>query len=90
MAEDEQPQDDFVDMSAKGNVMHYVVPSFPAFNAELVEVRLQWEEYREGLPPKLHLFDGFARNCEFLNHFLPAVAYVPLSFDCAFIIDVSI
>jgi len=92
MADDDRMYDDFVEVTvlAKGNTIHYVVPSFPVFNAELVEVKLQWEEYREGLPPELHVFDGFARKCENLDHPLPAIAYVEFSYDCAFIIHVSI
>ena len=92
MADEDKFSDDFVEVSVltKGNTLHYVVPSFPGFNAELVEVKLQWEEYHKGLLPELHVFDGFARNCENLDHPLPATAYVEFSYDCAFIIHVSI
>ena len=27
-----------------GSIIHYVVPSFPIYNAELVEIKVQWEE----------------------------------------------
>ena len=28
----------------RGTTFNYVVPSFPFFNADIVEVKLQWEE----------------------------------------------
>ena len=64
MANEVKLYDDFVEVTVltKGNTLHYVVPSSPVFNADLVEVKLQWEEYHEGLLPELHVFDGFARN----------------------------
>ena len=52
---------------AAGGLIHYVIPSFPVFNAKLREVKFQWEdEYG-----KIHVFDGFARHCNLLDHQLP-------------------
>ncbi|XP_065884179.1 uncharacterized protein [Dysidea avara] len=81
--------DDFVEitMLKKGDTIHYVVASFPVVKVELVEVKLQWEEYCEGLPPEIHVFDGFARSCPNIDHPLPAIAHVPFNYDCAFIIN---
>ena len=69
---------------AAGGLIHYVIPSFPVFSAMLREVKFQWEdEYG-----KIHVFNGFARHCNLLDHQLPAVAKVPYSYDNAFIIEV--
>ena len=27
-----------------GNTIHYTIPSFPVYSAELVEVKVQWED----------------------------------------------
>ena len=58
-----------------GNTIHYTIPSFPVYSAELVEVKEQWE-------------DAFARTCDLLDHQLPAIAEIPFSYDNAFIIEV--
>ena len=29
---------------AKGNAFKYIIPSFPVFNADIIQVKLQWEE----------------------------------------------
>lgn len=69
---------------AKGNTVDYVVPSFPVFSTRLTEVKLQWENC-EG---ELEVFDGFAHDCEALNHTLPAALKIPYGFQHAFIIEV--
>ena len=69
---------------AAGGLIHYVIPSFSVFNAVLREVKFHWEdEYG-----KIHVFDGFARHCNLLDHQLPAVAKVPYSYDNAFMFEV--
>ena len=67
-----------------GNTIHYTIPSFPVYSAELVEVKVQWED-EDG---SLLVFDAFARNCDLLDHQLPAIAEIPFSYDNAFIIEV--
>ena len=62
----------------------YVVPSFPIFKTTLQEVKLQWEE-PDGA---IHVFDGFARECELLDHLLPAVTKIMLNYENAFITEV--
>ena len=32
---------------AKGSMFNYIVPSFPVFNADIVEVKFQWEQVHE-------------------------------------------
>ena len=66
---------------SKGNTIHYTIPSFPVYSAE---VKVQWED-EDG---SLLVFDAFARNCDLLNHQLPAIAEIPFSYDNAFIIEV--
>ena len=56
-----------------GDLIQYTVPSFPVFKAMLREVKLKWEE--EGRT--IHVFDVFARDCDQLDHHLPAMAEVP-------------
>ena len=69
---------------ATGGLIHYVIPSFPVFNAVLREVKLQWmDEHGE-----IHVFDGFARHCQLLDHKLPVIAKVPVCYDNAFLIEV--
>ena len=70
----------------KGNNIEYVVPSFPVFAVELVEVKLQWED---GETAEVHVFDGFTRNCKEIDHPLPGKAKVYYSYKIAFIIEVS-
>ena len=62
----------------------YTIPSFPIYSSELVEVKVQWED-KDG---SLLMFDAFARNCDLLNHQLPAIAEIPFSYDNPFIIEV--
>ena len=67
--------DDFnveINVLVKGNTFLYVVPSFPIFKTTLQEVKLQWEEPGGAI----HIFDGFARECELLDHPLPAVTKI--------------
>ena len=66
------------------NTIHYTIPSFPVYSTELVEVKVQWED-KDG---SLLVFDAFARNCDLLDHQLPAIAEIPFSYDNAFIIEV--
>jgi len=73
----------------KGNTFNYVVPSFPIFNADIVKVKLQWEERCENGNSKDHVFDGFTRYSEDLDHPLPGIVHVEYSYDCAFMIEVS-
>lgn len=59
----------------KGNTFLYVVPSFPVFKAKLQEVKLQYTD-GEG---NIHMFDNFARKCNLMDHFLPAISRLPYS-----------
>ena len=45
-----------------GNLVHYIVPSFPVIQVTLRE--------KDGT---LHVFDAFARDCDLLNHPMPAI-----------------
>ena len=69
----------------KGKTFLYVVPSFPVYKATLQEVKLQYCDC-EG---KIHVFDGFVRKCDRIDHPLPAMARLPYSYENAFIIQVS-
>ena len=71
-------------MLAKGSTYNYIVPSFPVFNADIVEVQFQWEEVHKDESTKVHVFDGFARRCQDLDHPLPGIVRVEFSYDCAF------
>ena len=62
----------------------YVVPSFPIFKTTLQEVKLQWEE-PDGA---IHVFDGFARECELLDYLLSAVTKIMFNYENAFITEV--
>ena len=55
------------------DLIQYTVPSFPVFEAMLREVKLQWEEKDR----TVHVFDAFARDCDHLDHHLPAMVEVP-------------
>ena len=57
------------------------------FAVDLVEVKLQWEDGETG---EVHVFDGFTRNCEEIDHPLPGIVKVDYSYQNAFIIEVSI
>ena len=73
----------------KSTTFNYLVPSFPVFNADIIEVKLQWEEICEDGSTVLHVFEGFARNSEDLDHPLPGIVRIEYSYDCAFMIEVS-
>ena len=70
MAEGDELHEDFVLITilSKGDMIDYVVPSFPVFGAKLTEVKLQWDSYKG----EVMVFDGFARSCGALDHLLPA------------------
>ena len=74
MAEGDESLEDFVLIAAlaKGDMIEYVVPSFPVFVDKLTEVKLQWDS----CDGEVMVFDGFARSCEALDHLLPAVMKV--------------
>jgi len=54
---------------SKGSTIRYVVPSFPVYSAELMEMKV------ESIEPdgNVHVFDAFARKCDNLIHNLPAL-----------------
>ena len=59
---------------------------FPTqYKPVLREIKLCWEDQDDGT---VHYFDGFAHDTDLLDHLLPAVARLPVSFDNAFLIDV--
>ena len=60
-----------VTILTKSNTIEYVVPSFPVFAVELVEVKLQWEDGETG---EVHVFDGLTRNYKEIDHPLPGIA----------------
>ena len=86
MAEDDERSEDFVVLTilVKGCTFNYVVPSFSVFNVNLTEVKLQ----REDGDGEVHSFDGFARDCNEMDHPLPAVVKIYYSYENAFIIEV--
>ena len=88
MAEGEEEIADFVHVTAlaTGDEFQYVVSAFPVYKPMLKEVKLQWEEANG----TKHVFDGFARSTNLLDHHLPVVAKIFFSPDNAFIIDVCI
>ena len=69
---------------ATGDVIQYTVPSFPVFKATLREVKLQWDDEKK----TVHVFDAFARDCNLLDHYLPAIAVIRFNYENAFIIEV--
>ena len=75
-----------VEVLQTGSLLEYVVPSFPVFKPLIREAKFRWKDIEDGT---LHVFDGFVRECENLNHHLPAVARLPVSHDNAFLIEVS-
>ena len=86
----EELQYEILTVLAKGNAFKYVIPSFPVYDAKIIEVKLQWEEKCEDGSSKLHVFDGFAQLCEDLDHPLPGVmCIIKQRYDCAFMIEVS-
>jgi len=81
-------ESDFTEMTilSKGRAIEYVVPSFPVCKKILREVKLQWKDHAEDV---IHVFDGFAQDCEELNlHVVPAIARIFNRFDHAFVIEV--
>jgi len=78
-----------VTILAKGNTFNYVIPSFPVFNADIVELKLQREEICRDGSTKLHVFNGFARDSKDLDHPLPGMVCIEFSYNCAFMIEVS-
>lgn len=66
----------------KGRSISYIVPSFPVVTVLLCEVTMQWEDEE--------VFDGFMRECELLEHPLPAIARVINGFKNAFYVEVII
>ena len=65
----------FVTMLTTGDLIQYTVLSFPVFKAMLREVNLQWEEESR----TIQVFDTFARDCNQLDHHLPAMGRYPLT-----------
>jgi len=57
----------------KDNTIDYVVTSFPVVWARLVEVKLEWVNCQG----EIETFDGFVRDCNALNHSLPADLTIP-------------
>lgn len=86
MAASAQERTEFFDVSVlrKGRPVTYTVPSFPVFTAMLQPVLLQWED-SEG---DVFVFDGFMRECELMDHPLPALARVPTGQSHAFLVEV--
>ena len=78
----------FLTVLAKGNTFKYIIPSFPAYNAKIVEVKLHWEKCEDG-SSKLRVFDGFAQLCEDLDHPLPVIMCNKQRNDYAFMIKAS-
>jgi len=62
-----------VSVLSKGNVIQYVIPSFPALKVNLREVKFQWYEEETKI---LHVFDGFACHCDKMDCDLPAIAEI--------------
>ncbi|XP_065894132.1 uncharacterized protein [Dysidea avara] len=89
LCETEEVHYEILTMLARGNVINYIVPSFPIFNTDIVEVKLQWEEICEDGSSKLHVFDRFTRYCENLDHPLPAAMCIEQRYVCAFMIEAT-
>ena len=88
MAETEELCENFsvLTILAKGSMFSYTVPSF---NANIVEVKFQWEQIHKNKSSEMHVFDRFAKNCKDLDHPLPGTACIEFNNDCAFMIEVS-
>ena len=69
----------------KGDKHSYTVPSFPVVTTMLREVKLSF-----GGPDGREVFDGYMRECDLLNHDLPAIAQIESGYSHAFIIKVAI
>ena len=81
------PEDDctYLAVVRKGKTFTYVVPSFAVYKAELQEVKIQCTDAKVGP----HVFDGFARKCDLMDHPSPALARLPHSYENAFVVKVS-
>ena len=82
--EDSLENNSVLTVLSKGDTINYIVPSFPVYSTELVEVKVQWED-EDG---SLLVFDAFTRKCDLLDHQLPAIAKILFIYDNAFIIEV--
>lgn len=80
----EEGREEGLTILSKGKVIQYRVLSFPVCKAELVEIKIQYEE-EDG---NVLVFGAFARYCDDINHNLPAIAIILYSFDNAFMIEV--
>ena len=74
----------FVTMLTTGDLIQCTVLSFPVLKAMLREVKIQWEEESR----TIQVFDTFVRDCDQLDHHLPAMAKVHFDYENAFIIKV--
>ena len=59
------------------------IPSFPVVTAMLREVRFSFGD------PEDEVFDGYMRECDLLNHNLPAVARINHGYSNAFVVQVN-
>ena len=84
MEEDDECGEHFVILTilSKGCTFNYFVPSFPVFNVNLMEAKFQWED---GNGEAVHIFDGFACDCNEIDHPLPAVVKIYYSCENVFI-----
>ena len=71
---------------SNGNAISYVIPSFPVYCAKLVEVKIQY--YNEDR--NLKICNAFAKDCEDMNHPLPAFAKVNYGYENAFVVEVRL
>ena len=53
---------------SKGNTISYVTPSFPVYSANLVEVKIQYQDEAGNL----QISDAFAKDCDDMDYPLPA------------------
>lgn len=67
----------------KGEKYPYTIPSFPVVTAMLREVRFSFGD------PEDEVFDGYMRECDLLNHDLPAVARINHGYSNAFVVQVN-
>ena len=85
MAETEELcQNSVLTILAKGSTFNYIVPSFSVFNADIIEVKFQWEQVHEDESTEMHVFDEFAKSCQDLDHPLQGIVCNEFSYDCAF------
>ena len=74
-----------VTVLSKGNLIDYVIPSFPVYCAKLVEVKIQYQNENGHLT----ISDAFAKDCEEMNHSLPAFAKINYGYENACVIEVG-